>query len=79
VAPELIVEIVSLSDRWQEVEDKISDYFSVGVEQVWVVHPPQQTIYVYRSRSERQLYGRDATLQGEGTITGFSLRVVSLF
>jgi hypothetical protein len=51
----------------------------VGVEQVWVVHPPQQTIYVYRSRSERQLYGRDATLQGEGTITGFSLRVVSLF
>jgi Uma2 family endonuclease len=79
VAPELVVEIVSPSDRWQEIEEKISDYFSVGVDQVWVVHPRQQTIYVYRSRSERQLFDRDAILEGEGALTGFSLPVAVPF
>ncbi len=79
VAPELVVEIVSPSDRWQDIEDKISDYFSIGVEQVWVVHPRQQAVYVYRSRSERAVFEREATLQGKGVLEGLRLTVAALF
>lgn len=79
VAPELVVEIVSPSDRWQEIEDKIGDYFSAEVAQVWVVYPRQQTIYVYRSQTERELFTRDTTLQGEGVLSGFTLAVAALF
>lgn len=79
VAPDVVVEIVSPSDRWQDIEDKISEYFSVDVEQVWVVHPRQQAVYVYRSRSERQVFERDTTLEGAGVLAGFRLAVAALF
>ncbi|NJK79872.1 MAG: Uma2 family endonuclease [Chloroflexaceae bacterium] len=79
VAPELVVEIVSPSDRWQDIEDKVSDYFSAGVERVWVVHPGQQAVYIYRSLTERTRLGRDETLEGEGVLAGFRLPIKALF
>src|SRR5574341_2659219 len=39
VSPELIVEIMSPDDRWQDVREKIEEYFSIGVDRVWVVEP----------------------------------------
>lgn len=79
VAPELVVEIVSPSDRWLEIENKIRDYFRAGVDQVWVVQPQQQILYVYRSPGKRHLVEREETLQGEGILKGFSLAVATLF
>lgn len=34
VAPNLVVEIMSPEDRWQDVREKLADYFSIGVEHV---------------------------------------------
>lgn len=79
IAPELVAEIVSPSDRWQEIEDKLRDYFSVGVDQVWLVHPRQQSIYVYHSRSAREVLDHPATLHGTGILSGFHLPVAVLF
>ena len=79
IAPELVVEIVSPSDRWGEIEAKLSDYFSIGVEQVWLVQPRPMSVYIYQSLTERTLLTRDDTLHGTGILTGFSVRVASLF
>jgi Uma2 family endonuclease len=75
----LVAEIVSPSDRWQAIEDTISDYFAAGVASVWVVHPRQSAVYVYHSRSERQRLDSDMTLQGTGVLEAFSLPVAALF
>src|SRR5262245_529755 len=37
VAPELVVEVLSPEDRWNAVQEKLADYFSIGVDRVWVV------------------------------------------
>jgi Uma2 family endonuclease len=79
IAPELVVEIVSPSDRWGEIEAKLTDYFSIGVEQVWLVQPPTRSVYVYHSLNERTLLTSDDTLHGTGILTGFSVRVAALF
>ncbi len=60
--PELIVEILSLGDRWEHFDHKRQDYFSIGVDQVWVVHPRLKAIYVYRTADQRTGVGSDATL-----------------
>ncbi|MFY9825090.1 MAG: Uma2 family endonuclease [Thermoanaerobaculia bacterium] len=39
VAPELVVEVLSPDDRWTDVTEKLEDYFSVGVDRVWVLVP----------------------------------------
>ncbi len=79
LAPELIAEIVSPTDRWQDIRAKLDDYFSIGVQQVWIVEPDPHSVLVYRSPTEAAKLGEDDTLEGEGVLTGFSLRVARLF
>jgi Uma2 family endonuclease len=74
-----VVEIVSPSDRWQAIEDKISEYFAVGVAWVWVVHPRQRAVYVYRSQHERLRLDSESVLAGEGVLAGLRLPVAALF
>lgn len=79
VAPELIVEIMSPEDRWQDIRQKLDEYFSIGVERVWIVEPGNRTVLVYRSTSKVQEFREEDTLRGEGVLEGFTLPVASLF
>ncbi|MFQ5859132.1 MAG: Uma2 family endonuclease [Anaerolineae bacterium] len=79
VAPELVVEVMSPNDRWQSVQDKMEEYFAIGVQWVWIVQPANRTVLVYRSITELQKFGEEDTLNGEGVLEGFALPVASLF
>ena len=79
LAPDLIVEIISPTDRWQDIRAKLDDYFSIGVQQVWVVEPDTHNVLVYRSPTEAAKLGEQDTLQGEGVLKEFSLPVARLF
>lgn len=79
VAPELVVEVMSPNDRWEAVRAKLADYFSIGVEQVWVVEPDNRKDLVYRSSTDIQEFGEGDTLIAEGILAGFSLEMTSLF
>ena len=41
--PFLCIEILSPEDRMSRMEDKLSDYFSLGVDLVWVIDPERRT------------------------------------
>lgn len=79
VAPELVVEIVSPGDRWEDVRQKLEEYFAIGVQWVWIVEPENRAVLVYRSLSEMQKFGEEDTLKGEGVLEEFELPVASLF
>ena len=49
VAPDLVVEIMSPDDRWQDVREKLTEYFTIGVTWVWVVEPSNRKVLVFRS------------------------------
>jgi len=79
VAPELVVEIVSPSDRWQEMRQKIEEYFAIGVQRVWIVEPDNRDVLVYSTSTEMRKLGEGDLLTGEGVLEGFSLPVAQLF
>lgn len=79
IAPELVVEILSPNDRWQDVEEKLKEYFDIGVLWVWVVQPEHRTVRVYRSTTEFQTLDEKDTLEGEGVLKGFFLPIARLF
>lgn len=79
VAPELVVEVLSPEDRWQDIRPKIEEYFGIGVERVWVVEPENRAVLVYRSPSEARRLGEGDTLEGEGALSGLTLPIASLF
>jgi Uma2 family endonuclease len=79
VAPDLIAEIVSPNDLWRDVQDKVREYFNIGVGQVWIVDPEIKTVWRYRSPGDVELIEQPGTLQGEGILEGFALNLAELF
>jgi len=79
VAPELVVEIMSPTDRWQDVRQKIEEYFAADVTWIWVVEPDNLTVLVYDSSTEARKFSEGEHILGEGVLEGFSLDVTELF
>ena len=79
VAPELVVEVISPGNTWQEMRDKIEEYFAIGVKGVWLVEPERKQVLVYRSPTEMTALDENDTLEGEGLLKGFSLPLAELF
>ncbi|MGB8691697.1 MAG: Uma2 family endonuclease [Microcoleus sp.] len=79
-APDLAVEILSPSNTVAEIHDKLVEYFENGSRLVWVIHPKEQYVLVYRSSQEpdRLLKSADS-LDGEEIVPGFTLPVAELF
>ena len=78
-APDLVVEIISPSDRWQDVRDKLEEYFAIGVYRVWIAEPDNRDVLVYSASTEMRKFGEGDMLVGEGVLDGFTLPVAELF
>jgi Uma2 family endonuclease len=79
VPPELVAEILSPDDRWSDIMEKLEDYFSAGIDRVWLVDARLRRVSVYRSLNEVETLGEEDLLLDEEILPGFSLRVASLF
>lgn len=79
VPPELVVEVLSPTDRWAQVKVKLGDYFSAGVDRVWVVDPEARKVFAYRSPSESQTFEIGEILTDKDLLPGFSLPVAEIF
>jgi Uma2 family endonuclease len=78
-APDLAVEVISPTDIWWEILEKIDEYFASGCRLVWLVSPPDQTVMIYRSQQRRQILQVGDVLDGEDVIPGFTMPVADLF
>lgn len=79
VAPELVVEVLSPSDRWREVHDKLAEYFAIGVPLVWVINSSKRQVHVYRSLTELEILSEGDTLTGGDILAGFEVLVDEIF
>ena len=79
VAPELTVEILSPTDRPEQVQRKLGEYFAAGVLQVWVVDPASRTVHVHRAGGVRLTLAPGDVLTGGDELPGFRLPVDDIF
>ena len=73
------IEILSESESFQSVTDKVQDYFDGGAEIVWYIAPIKQKIYVYTSPDETKVYKGTDILSAAPVIDGFQFVVADLF
>jgi Uma2 family endonuclease len=78
-APDLAVEVVSPSDRYDEVQTKVTEYLTAGTRLVWVVEPATRTIFVHRASGVVQSLHEGEELNGEDVIPGFRCPVRRVF
>ncbi len=79
VVPDLAVEVVSPTDKADDIEEKIAEYFQAGVQLVWVVFPQFKKIHVYSSPTRISMLSKGETLDGGLVVPGFRLPLTELF
>jgi Uma2 family endonuclease len=79
VAPDLVVEILSPSDRRGAVRRKVAEHLAAGVFRVWLVDPRTRTVQVFRSPADAVRLAMGDVLRGEGALDGFALPVGEVF
>ena len=79
VAPDLIVEVRSPSERWNAVFAKVVEYLNAGVRVVIVLDEPTGTASVYRPDELQQIFQNGDELVVPDVLPGFSVPVKRLF
>jgi len=79
VVPDLVVEIVSPTDRPADVLEKAQMWLSFDAGLVWVVYPETRTVGVYRSDAPEVILGEDDMLEGGTALPGFTCTVRDIF
>ncbi|MGH9961379.1 MAG: Uma2 family endonuclease [Pyrinomonadaceae bacterium] len=78
-APDLAVEVLSPDDRHTQMTMKVSEWFTAGAKQVWVVSPKVRTISVYRSITDITTLSEKDILDGADLLPGLRLAVAEVF
>ncbi len=55
IAPELVIELISESNASWEMNDKVKDYLSIGVEKIFLVDPQTMTASLYQKGKREAL------------------------
>ena len=71
--------MVSPSDTYAEVEEKILEWLDAGTGLVILVNPRQRSVTVYRSRSEIAVLREEDVLEGGDVVPGWSMPVRDVF
>ena len=78
-APDLVVEIVSPSDRPENVFNKACMWILFSVRLVWVLNPDDQIVEVHRPGASTTRLTENDTLDGADVLPDFSCTVSDLF
>ena len=79
VVPDLVVEVVSPSDRPIPVFDKAQMWLRHGVRLVWITDPETRTILALPQSGPTRTYTEDDTLDGGDVLPGFTCAVRDIF
>lgn len=82
VSPDLVVEILSPSDRSTVLQGKLQDYARIGAQECWLISPEAETVEVLRFTpagiQRVNLYGAGDTLRSD-LLPGFKMKVDDIF
>jgi Uma2 family endonuclease len=78
-APDLVVEVLSPSDRMTQVIRKLDHYFEHGTKLAWLVNCRKQHVHTYTADSIEALTDLDAVLTGGAVLPGFKCKLRRIF
>ena len=76
--PDLAIEVISPSDRYTEVADKVAEWLAAGTRMVVVVNPRNRTVQAHTPEGVTELTEAD-TLDGGDVVPGWRLPVADIF
>jgi Uma2 family endonuclease len=78
IPPDLCVEVLSPSNTWGEVKEKIDEYLDCGVTEVWIAEPDLGSIEIRRADAPPRTVRRGERLTTD-LLPGFEAEVTAFF
>ena len=78
-APDFVAEVISPSDRYTDVYDKVEEWLNAGARMVIVVNPRNKTAQVYRSMTDVVTLSETDMLDGGDVVPGWRLPIADIF
>lgn len=78
VAPELAVEVISPSNKAEDIEKKIQQLLKAGTALIWIVYPDLRSVAVHTTEGSVTLLEPDMLTGGE-ILPGFEIKVSDIF
>ena len=79
IPPDFAVEVISPTDIYWRVLEKVQAYLEAGTQMIWGVESVMKTVTVYLSVTDIKVFTANDTLMGEDVVPGFSCQVTQLF
>jgi Uma2 family endonuclease len=77
--PEFVIELRSPSESLADLQSKMSDWIANGAQLAWLLDPQRKLAVIYRPGQSPETCLHPETLEGEGPIAGFSLKMQRLW
>jgi len=78
-APDLVIEVLSPSDRMVQINRKLDHYFEHGTKLAWLVNWPKEQVHLYTSDSIEALTRPNDVLIGGKVLPGFKCKLSQIF
>ena len=78
-APDLVAEVISPDDTYEELDLKVQQWLRAGTRLVWVVNPRSTSVAVHGPAGEVTLRGHGDMLDGGDVLPGFACRISEIF
>ncbi len=79
LAPDFVIEVLSLSNTRAEMARKRREYFQGGVRLIWMVDPQRRTIAAFQTAEDVIIVDEDSTITGGDVLPGWSFDTAKLF
>jgi Uma2 family endonuclease len=78
-APDFLVEILSPSDSYSDVEKKVAQWLAAGARLVVLADPVKQLLFAHRPGKPAQILSQEDTLDASDVVAGWSVPVADVF
>ncbi len=78
IAPDLCVEVLSPSNTWSEIKQKIDEYLGCGVTEVWIADPELESVEIRRTDEPPRTVRRGESITSD-LLPGFEAAVDEFF
>lgn len=78
-APDFLVEVLSPSDSYSDVEKKVAGWLTAGARLDVLADPVKELLFVHRPGQPVQILSREDTLDASDVVTGWKVRLADVF
>ncbi len=78
-APDLVIEVLSPSDRMTQINRKLDHYFEHGARLAWLINWPKEQVHIYTDDCIESLTRPNDVLTGGKILPGFKCKLNRIF